>query len=328
LILGGALVLTGHVTALWHYYLAFGVLGAAGIGCIQTPAAAIVNRWFVRSRGAAMGVVSAGASASAIVFYPLNTWLILTFGWRVAFAVFGLVVALITIPLAALFYRNPPDGVDDRRAAPAAATAPAGDDWTLAMALRTSSFWAVFAMWGLGVIGYQIVTTHQVAHAVDRGFSALTLGWVFALGGACTVVGNLLGGLLSDRWGRETVFTLGSVIGIAGIGSLAWLAGPDDLPLLLLYAASGLGFGMRIALLAAIPADIFAGRHLGAILGAAHGGGGLGGLIGPFLGGWVFDVTGSYRIAFATAAFAIAGSAVAAWIAAPRKVSHRGRDES
>lgn len=319
LILGGALALTGHVTALWHYYLAFGVLGAAGIGCIQTPAAAIVNRWFVRSRGAAMGVVSAGASASAIVFYPMNTWLILTFGWRVAFAVFGLVVALITIPLAALCYRNPPDGVDDRRAAHAAAAAPASDDWTLAMALRTSSFWAVFAMWALGVIGYQIVTTHQVAHAVDRGFSALTLGWVFALGGACTVVGNLLGGLLSDRWGRETVFTLGSVIGIAGIGSLAWLAGPDDLPLLLLYAASGLGFGMRIALLAAIPADIFAGRHLGAILGAAHGGGGLGGLIGPFLGGWVFDVTGSYRIAFAAAAFAIAGSAVAAWIAAPRR---------
>jgi nitrate/nitrite transporter NarK len=55
------------------------------------------------------------------------------------------------------------------------------------------------------------------------------------------------------------------------------------------------------------------------ILGAAHGGGGLGGFIGPFLGGWLFDVTGSYRTAFAAAALAIALSAVSTWIAAPRR---------
>ena len=317
LILGGALALTGHATTLWQYYLAFGVLGAAGIGSIQTPAATIVNRWFVRSRGTAMGVVSAGASASAIIFYPVNAWLIVTFGWRVAFVVFGAMVALVTIPLAGLFYRNPPDDVDDGRAA--TTTEATAHDWTLARALRSSSFWAVFAMWGFGVIGYQIVITHQVAHAVERGFGPITLGWVFGFGGACTVAGNLLGGWLSDRWGREIVFALGSAMGIAGIGALGALGGPDDLLLLLLYAASGVGFGMRIALLAAIPADIFAGRHLGVILGAAHGGGGLGGFIGPFLGGWLFDVTGSYQIAFVVAALAIAAAAVAAWIAAPRR---------
>ena len=76
---------------------------------------------------------------------------------------------------------------------------------------------------------------------------------------------------------------------------------------------------MRISLLAAIPADLFAGRHLGVILGAAQGGGGLGGFIGPFLGGWLFDLTGSYQVAFAVAALAIAASAVAAWVAAPRR---------
>lgn len=319
LVLGGALALTGQVTTLWQYFLVFGALGAAGIGGIQTPAATIVTRWFVRSRGAAMGVVSAGASASAIIFYPVNTWLILTFGWRIAFVIFGVMVALITIPLAGVLYRDPPGDADGRLAASDPATDAVTDQWTLATALRSASFWAVFAMWGLGVIGYQIVTTHQVAHAVERGFGPITLGWVFGLAGACTVAGNLLGGWLSDRWGRETVFALGSAIGIAGIGALGALGGPDDLPLLLSYAASGLGFGMRIALLAAIPADIFAGRHLGVILGAAHGGGGIGGFIGPFLGGWLFDVTGSYQIAFVAAALAIAGSAVAAWVAAPRR---------
>jgi hypothetical protein len=51
-LLGTALVLTGRVTTLWQYYLGFEVLGAAGIACIQIPAAAIVSRRFVRSRGA------------------------------------------------------------------------------------------------------------------------------------------------------------------------------------------------------------------------------------------------------------------------------------
>jgi MFS family permease len=176
-------------------------------------------------------------------------------------------------------------------------------------------------MWGFGVIGYQIVTTHQVAHALDRGFDAATLGWAFGLGGACTVAGNVIGGVLSDRWGRGSVFALGSIIGVAGIACLGLLAGPDDVLLLLGYVASGVGFGMRISLLAAIPADLFAGRHLGVILGAAQGGGGLGGFIGPFLGGWLFDVTGSYQAAFVVAALAIAASAVAAWVAAP----HRAR---
>jgi MFS family permease len=174
-------------------------------------------------------------------------------------------------------------------------------------------------MWALGVIGYQIVTTHQVAHAAERGFDAITLGWVFALGGACTVVGNLLGGALSDRWGSGWVFAMGSGIGVAGIGCLATLRGPEDLPILLLYAVSGVGFGMRIALLAAIPAELFAGRNLGVILGVANGGGGLGGFIGPFLGGWLFDLTGSYDLAFTVAGLAIAGAAVAAWVAAPRR---------
>lgn len=317
LILGGALVLTARVTTLWQYFLTLGVLGAAGVGAIQTPAATVVSRRFVRSRGTAMGIVSAGASASAILFYPLNAWLIVTFGWRVALVVFGVIVAVVTIPLAGLLSGAPPDPLAEGAAATAADAN--AHDWTLAEALRSRAFWAVFAMWALGVIGYQIVTTHQVAHAVERGFDPITLGWVYGFGGVCTVVGNLFGGWLSDRWGREIVFTLGSVIGVAGIAALGALDGPRDLPLLVLYAVSGVGFGMRIALLTAIPADIFAGRSLGVILGAAHGGGGLGGFIGPFLGGWLFDVTGSYRIAFVVAALSIAAAAAATWIAAPRR---------
>ena len=76
---------------------------------------------------------------------------------------------------------------------------------------------------------------------------------------------------------------------------------------------------MRIAQLSAIPADTFPGPTLGAILGVVQAGSGVGGAIGPFLGGWLFDVTGNYLMAFTAAAIAVAGSAVAAWVAARPK---------
>ena len=101
-------------------------------------------------------------------------------------------------------------------------------------------------------------------------------------------IGNLIGGILSDRWSREWVFSLGSDIGVLGIWCFSALTGPHDLVLLVIYAAAGLGFGMRIPLLTAIPADLFAGRHFGAILGFTNGGCGLGGFIGPFLAGYLF----------------------------------------
>jgi MFS family permease len=314
LALGVALGLTGQATSLTQYYLCFGVLGAAGTACILIPSTAIVTRWFIRSRGTAMGVLSAGNAAGAVVFYPVNAWLITTLGWRSALLAFGAIVAAATVALA-LLYRDPPsdEACPSREAQPAR---PTGEVWTLRRALRSSRLWAAFAMTTLGVIGFQIMATHQVAHAVDRGFPQSTVVRLFALGAACMMAGNLFGGWLSDRVGRGWVFALGSIVAMVGIGCLALMRGPHDLPLLLLYTASGFGFGMRIAQLSAIPADVFSGPELGAILGVVQAGGGLGGAIGPFLGGWLFDITGSYELAFLVAGGAVAGGAVAAWFAA------------
>jgi MFS family permease len=316
LLLGTGMVLTGRVHELWGYCVTFGVLGAAGIALIMMPAFAATSRWFATGRGTALGIVSAGASASAVIFYPANAWLIDVLGWRTALGAYGLVIVLGVVPAAVLLYRPAPaNAAAETGAAP---HDPATREWTLASALRTYQLWAAFAMWGLGVIGYQIMTTHQVAHALDRGFDASTVAWVFGLSGLFTTAGNVAGGILADRWGRARVFGLGSAIGVAGIVCFAQLAAPDDMLRLLAYAGAGFGFGMRISLLSAIPADVFHGRHLGAILGFANAGGGLGGFIGPFLGGYLFDATGDYQLAFAVGALAVTGSAVAAWLAARR----------
>ena len=328
LLLGVALALTGQVTTLWQYYLAFGVLGGAGIACIQIPAAAIVGRWFVRSRGAAMGVISAGASASAIIFYPLNTYLIVVFGWRTALAIFGLLVAVVTIPLAAFLYRDPPENVEGRREV--TVDPPPRARRRLDPGQGAPQRPVLGGVRDVGVRGDRLPDCHD-APGCARARARLQRRHAR--------VGVWTGWRVHGRRERDRRFPLRSVGQGVGLRArfghrdrwdrLSRLARrPRRLPATARLRGAGVGFGMRISLLAAIPADLFAGRHLGVILGAAQGGGGLGGFIGPFLGGWLFDVTGSYQIAFAVAALAIAASAVAAWVAAPRRAQAARRATS
>jgi MFS family permease len=326
LVLGLALGLTAQATSLALYYVWFGFLGAAGTACMIIPSTTIVTRWFVQSRGTAMGILSTGGPASAVVFYPVNAWLIATLGWRTALVAFGSIIAGVAVSLALLYRERPAEAqrpIEHGEMERTREVDPTTHEWSLRLALRSNRLWAAFTMTALGVTGFQIMATHQVAHAVDRGFLQETVVWLFSFGAASMMAGNLLGGWLSDHVGRGWVFAGGTLVAMVGIGCLAFLRGPQDLLLLLLYVASGFGFGMRIAQLSAIPADVFAGPHLGAILGVVQAGGGLGGAIGPVLGGWLFDVTGSYRLAFAAACAAIAGSALAAWLAARPRSIHR-----
>src|SRR5439155_21299674 len=170
---------------------------------------------------------------------------IATRGWRGALVALGGALAVTTTMLA-LLYREPP-AAGERAAGIAHARSIDDNDWSLRRAVRSVRLWAAVSMTALGVIGYQIMATHQVAHAVDRGFQPTTVVWLFAFGAGCMMAGNLLGGWLSDHLGRAWGFALGFVGAIIGIGCLAAVSGPSDLALLVLYTASGFGFCMRIA---------------------------------------------------------------------------------
>ena len=307
IVLGVGLALVGEIRAFWQYCLVFGVLVGGGIGMIMTPASALVSRWHVRDRSTALALVGAGSSLGAFVFFPVNLWLISSHGWRSAIGMYGLIVLIAVAPIALVLYRREP------RAEASAATA------TESAGVR--HLFGIFVMWCLGVLGYQIMTTHQVAHALSHNVDPVTLAFAFGLAGVATAAGNLLGGALSDRWGREWVFTAGSALGIVGVATFAFLSGPRDTVSLMIYAVSGVGFGMRISLFAAIRAALYQRKHFRRMLGVANAGSALGGFVGPYLGGHLFDTTGDYRMSFAVAALATACSAAAAWLAAPRKAA-------
>jgi MFS family permease len=185
--------------------------------------------------------------------------------------------------------------------------------------MRTTRFWFLFVM--VSIIGWlsNITSVHQIAHIMDNGFPGLWAATIIGLMSLLRAVGSTLWGALSDRFGREVIYTIGTLLCGIGLTCLALLH-PSTSPWLLYgYAlAYGLGYGVHGAVEASATADIFHGPHLGAILGALELGWGLGGFGGTWFGGYWYDHWGNYHGAYLfTIGLSFLGC-LALWLAAPR----------
>jgi sugar phosphate permease len=104
------LMLMSQSTSLWHFYVTYGVLGAVGSSLLQhTPLTALVANWFVRYRGTAIGILSAGSGAGQLALLPLIQLLIKDIGWRHTYLLFGLAILVIPTTLILLFLHTRPE---------------------------------------------------------------------------------------------------------------------------------------------------------------------------------------------------------------------------
>ena len=144
---------------------------------------------------------------------------------------------------------------------------------------------------------------------------------VFALFGVFMVAGQLSASL-SDVLGREKTITLAAILNILAVAAIVFVVDTSRSWLLYLYAVCfGYGAGLYSPTIFAAAADIFYGRHFGAIAGLLLTGIGIVGAIGPWLGGYLYDVLGSYRAAFILSMVAYGMASTAVWIAAPRNAA-------
>ena len=107
-VLAVALWLDGAVDRPWHLYVAFGVATAAGVACAGwVPAVVLVQRWFPRRVGAALGITSAGIGVGIFLVVPATQLLVAQLGWRVAFRCLAAAVALWIVPASLFILRDP-----------------------------------------------------------------------------------------------------------------------------------------------------------------------------------------------------------------------------
>ena len=194
-------------------------------------------------------------------------------------------------------------------------------DWTLRRAMLTARFWWIALGYFCGLYAWYAVQVHQTKYLTEIGFSstvaAWALGWVSLIG----IPGQIALGHISDRIGREWVWTAGALgFGVCYLALLLLQVFPNA-PLLyvMVIAQGGLGYGLT-SVFAAIVAEIFQGKHYGTIFGTLMLSAITGGALGPWATGALFDAYGDYTLAFVIGIGVSVVSVLAIWRASPRKV--------
>ena len=334
-LVAAGLMLATLVREPWHLYVTLGVLVGGGSVCLSyTGQALYLPNWFVRRRGLAMSVAFSGVGVGSIILLPWLQTLIGRSGWRSACWAMGILVLVLLAPLNLLLKKRPedlglePDGDRSSRAAAAASRAAnvvdpawAAVDWTLGRAIRTARFWWITLGYFCGLFAWYAVQVHQTKYLVEVGFSPTYAAWALGFVSLIAIPGQIALGHLSDRIGREWVWTAGSLgFVICYLALLGLRHAPTPALLYLMVVSQGLlGYGLT-SVVGAIPAEIFEGRHYGTIFGTLMLAAIAGGAAGPWVTGALYDATGSYTLAFWIAIGCSVLSAVAIWLAAPRKV--------
>jgi len=338
LLLAAGFVGSSQIHALWHFYVWFGVIGAIGICGVQVvPHAALISNWFSRNRATAMGVIMASLGLGRLTFFPAIQYVITRSGWRAAYIWLAAIITVVVVPIIFLFQRHKPadKGLQDHPEVASGASAQgsrgrqmvvvdrqwADTEWTLAKAARTYRFWVLCMLFVVATGATFVIGVQVVAYLQAAGIDKITAASFVGLQGLMATAGNFIGGILSDRIGREKTLTASSVVYTTGIILLSLVISYPMQPLLYGYAILfGIGFGMSFPAVMASAADVFQGKRFGSIFGALNMLGGFGGAFGAWLGGYAFDKTGAYRAMFVIALVGVASIVPLVWLARPSRV--------
>ncbi len=183
LVAGGSLIGLFYAKQLWLIYLLFAISGGVGLG--GGPGGNLltlvpVAKWFVLKRGRAMSIATTGMAVGTVLAIPATQWIIQNMGWREAWAILGVMVTIIIIPLSLLFLRGAPsdlglqpDGMNGTQPAPSSGGqgSVAESDWTAKEALRQPVLWLI--LFALAVGGFALAGTllHRVAYWEETGMS-------------------------------------------------------------------------------------------------------------------------------------------------------------
>jgi MFS family permease len=162
---------------------------------------------------------------------------------------------------------------------------------------------------------------HQTKYLIEAGFTPLVAAWSLGIVSIVAIPGQIGLGALSDRVGREWIWTVACSGFMICYCALIEIERVPSYPLfyLMVFSQGFLGYAMT-SVMGPIVAEIFQGPHYGSIFGTLTVALIGGGAAGPWVAGIIHDTTGSYRLAFLLAITCCVVSAMAIWIAAPRKV--------
>ena len=309
LLLAAGYMCTSLVRSLWQFHLFYGVLTAIGTGGASVPLiAALMSKWFEKRRGLAISLALSGACLGQFILVPVFNRIILTYNWRISYLLIGLIILGVNTILAFTVIKGDPEDLGYKPYGQADAennTAPIDTgnlvigekDLNLRQAMKTYSFWLFLAFMFVCGGGDFLVATHLVPFVTDYGVSPTTAANMLALFGLMSLGGILIAGPASDLIGNKIPIAATFVLRLLLYAMIIKYRNPISF-----YIFAG-GFGFTFLVTAPLTATL-AGRlygfaHVGLISGFITTIHHLGGGFWAYMGGLLFDKTGSYHLNFA-----------------------------
>ncbi len=335
---GAALLSTSYLLlsrsdSVLHLYALFLAIGIGMAATTILPTQTLISRWFEERRGRAMGVTTVAGALGGMVWIPVSSRLIEALGWRNAYAVLGIVMAAVSLPLIWLIIRGSPqamglavegEGNESSVAETSKSTAPTldgvGPGYTTAEALATRGFWLIFCASFFGPFAASGFGLHVLAFLSDSGFSSRGASTVWSALIGISIGGMFLFGFLAEK--REKRY----------LCSAAQLSRGFSLLLLVLFALgvvsreaaiaqliiiSGLALGCVNVVSPLLLSETFGVKAFGKLAGLIGIPVTLGMALGQVVGGRLFVLQNNYNLAFSAFALAFLLSGVARALVKP-----------
>ena len=321
LCLAAGLALAGRADGLWHLRLIFGTLVMAGL-VLAGPLAAqtLATRWFVKRRGAALGVVTIGTSIGGFAMPPLVTALNAEFGWRAANDLLAVLVLVAIVPLVWWLVGDGRGqaaqlGQTESRAARAE---PSSSSLTVLDVLAKRIFWLTVLVITPVAAAFGGAQQNLAPYAADLGVDAEAAAFLVSVMALVMIGAKVFFGTMADRWDLRIL--LGLALGGLAVAFGFMLMELSYFMLVLVCGLLGFVAGGFLPLMGAIVSQNFDIRAFGQVMGM------LGpfttlAAAGPWLAGHLRDVSGSYDLAWMSLCALLIPSVIATALMPPRRRS-------
>ncbi|MGE0563188.1 MAG: MFS transporter [Pseudolabrys sp.] len=307
LLMGIGYILASQAGGLWTYAIAQGLFVGIGTSAFFGPLMADTSHWFERHRGIAVAICASGNYLAGAIWPIVIQYGVATIGWRVTYLGVCMVCVGLIVPLAWMIRHPPPqhgfhaDTGFVRRAPPSLGISPG----TLQVILCVAGIACCVAM--------SMPQVHIVAYCGDLGYGVARGAEMLSLMLAFGIISRITSGVIADRIGGVGTLLLGSAL--QGVALVLYFLFDGLASLYIISALFGLFQGGIVPSYAIIVREYFtpqeAGTRIGYVIMAT--------ILGMALGGWmsgvIFDLTGSYRAAFANGiAWNLLNVAIALWL--------------
>lgn len=271
------------LTAL-HFFIGIGTAASFG------PLIADVSLWFLKRRGIAVAIAASGNYLSGAIWPVLLAGVQAQMGWRAVYLILAIIVVAAVVPLSLLL----------RTRVPAAATE--HSDAISGLRAQTAGFKPATLAWLLAIAGIgccvamSMPQVHIVSFCVDLGYGPAVGSQMLALMLLGGVVSRLISGLLSDHLGGAKTLLIGSALQCLAL--FLYLPFDGLVSLYVVSAIFGLSQGGIVPSYAVVVREYMPSKEAGARVGFVMMSTIFGMALGGWMSGWIYDVTGSYQMAF------------------------------